>query len=496
MALKRSRSGGLKEPATNGSPMARKKLSTGEPNTLEGRSTNSIAKLPLMVTERPHVRSAHHLSQGAFAAQNTGYFGDDTNVMASTSTHQEVDATASRSSTPSGVDELVLQPASNANATRVEANSVAHDAVDVLLGFVPVSSASVYDEVAPASSDVNRARCKTHSIAEEAPSSMKTNLFASTCDEEMLTCSETFSPPVTLQTVNKTSDEIAVPEDSGGGMATSHYQPHDDPSVIKDSAEKLLVVKADHVIPVASTAINTSLRLKICSWVYRQCEARYAPLSTAFITMQLFDRVFGSGKARVARRNEAQARDEHDATMTNAPVFDTILLVASLSVALKHTLRESSLSASDCALVATHHFLNTSRHVFSKQDVTNAELYLLFETRWAIHCTPLDAVGAWASVIGVGIGEIECDDDDDDEIDSQQSFQISLILFKIITLGVMPPNVPACALGAAAVLAVLWRGTTASSAASEARLLEKVTELYPQLEQEQIHQMARHLIRA
>ena len=223
----------------------------------------------------------------------------------------------------------------------------------------------------------------------------------------------------------------------------------DSPSFLEDSATALLRAKAKDLVPVA--APNLALkRLDICNWVYKQCQARHAPVTTTFITMQLFD---------TARGCHCLPR--------------ALLLVSSLSVALKHDQRSCSLCTSDCALLASRNFLNSQKHTYLPKDVIGMELAVLFETKFTFLATPIAAAECWATVIG-----FDCRIGDSS---SEAGARMQQTFLKLVAMDSIPPNLPAGALGGAVVLAELYRAGPASGSDTDERvalLLQKMSELY------------------
>ena len=240
---------------------------------------------------------------------------------------------------------------------------------------------------------------------------------------------------------------------------------HDPPSFFEDSAITLLRAKVKDLVPIAAPNLELK-RLDICNWVDEQCQARHAPVTTAFITMQLFDSCLGAfcfGAATPVYLSEA-----------------ALLLVSSLSIALKHEQRYCSLCASDCALMATQHFLNSQKQTFSSKDVAKTELAVLFETKFTFLLTPIAAAEYWRTVIG-----LDCRIGDSS---TEAGAKMQRTFLKLVAMDAVPPNLPAGALGGAVVLAELYYRTfPASDSGTDERvklLQQGMAELYSRHERE------------
>jgi hypothetical protein len=240
---------------------------------------------------------------------------------------------------------------------------------------------------------------------------------------------------------------------------------HDPPSFLEDSAITLLRAKVKDLVPIAAPNLELK-RLDICNWVDEQCQARHAPVTTAFITMQLFDSCLGAfrfGAATPVYLSEA-----------------ALLLVSSLSIALKHDQRDCSLCASDCALMATQHFLNSQKQTFSSKDVAKTELAVLFETKFTFLLTPIAAAEYWGTVIG-----LDCRIGDSS---TEAGAKMQRTFLKLVAMDAVPPNLPAGALGGAVVLAELYYRTFPASVSDtdeRVELLQQgMAELYSRHERE------------
>jgi hypothetical protein len=340
------------------------------------------------------------------------------------------------SDTPTGIDELVCYPTNQLVSDRpIDRVQYRDDIGECDLGFVQLlcgTSDGMPDVVQPTFGKIPLNQRAAIGYQTQSASSADTTLTSSGDD-------------------NAAVDTTTVKED----WCDEKFCNHDPPSFLEDSAIALLRAKVKDLVPIAAPTLELK-RFDICKWVHEQCQVRHAPVTTAFITMQLFDSAlnkFGFGTA--------------------------LLLVSSLSVALKHDQRNCSICASECALLATQHCLNSQKRTFSSKDVIEMELAVLFETRFTFLLTPIAAAEHWATVIGFDcrIGDAS----------TEAGAKMQRTFLNLVAMDAVPPNLPAGALGGAVVLAELYRTCPASDSDTDERvelLLQKMAQLYSRRERE------------
>ena len=396
-----------------------------------------------------------------------------------------------RTDTPTGIDELVLDPEAVQYCDCTDACGPmelaplfralpAEPGLSAQPTFGKTPSASLSEATQPtclrSSATSTTDQYAAQPIGDQTQSASSVNTTSTSNDDDQSKLHD-----------KATVDTTAVQDVWGDELCCSS---HDTPSFLEYSAIVLLRAKAKDVVPVAALDLG-SKRFDICNWLHKQCTKRNAPITTAFIAIQLFDCALGServieSRLRIAKPAGGVSSGEKDTTC-----FDALLLVSCLSVALKHEQRECSLVTSDCALLATHHFLNFEKHTFSSSDVIEMELRLLFETEFKVLLTPIAAAQLWSTAIrfDCGIGDPN----------SEKGVNMQRTLLKLIAMDSIPHNVPAGALGGAAVLAELYRTYPASASDYEQDervevLLQKMARIYPRLLRENAIQMARFLL--
>ena len=185
-------------------------------------------------------------------------------------------------------------------------------------------------------------------------------------------------------------------------------------------------------------------------WWTVQHRAPQSAVSAVFLALQIFDRV---------SRLLSHMRDRRYRHVLGGDV----VIVASLSLALKRERRDNMITVAECVNVANTHFLNVNRVPSTPTDVVQMETKIMFELDWSFQLTPHCAAALWAEALGVDacghFGEGE----------GELSLDIQQTLTRLEQTGEIPEQVPTVALGGVLLIAALTRTQRSASSPSMAQ---------------------------
>ena len=117
----------------------------------------------------------------------------------------------------------------------------------------------------------------------------------------------------------------------------------------------------------------------------------------------------------------------------------TLVIVASLSLALKRERRDNMMNVAECVNVANTHFLNVNRVPSTPTDVVQMETKIMFELDWSFQLTPHCAAALWAEALGID----ECGHFGEGE--GELSLDIQQTLTRLEQTGEIPEQEDCCA---------------------------------------------------
>lgn len=294
-----------------------------------------------------------------------------------------------------------------------------------------------------------------------------------------LLCDETFGEEVNCSCTGLGAARAGSPEphvgDSSGASATSNDS---------SSAITLLLAKANEVVPTAG-ALPRPVRAALVDWFNVHCVHHRAPVSAVFLALQIFDRVSPSCFQAYA------GQDDIDMSWVA-----TLVIVASLSLALKRERRDSMMNVAECVSVANTHFLNVNCVPSTPTDVIQMETKIMFELDWSFQLTPHCTAALWAEALGIDeyghFGEGE----------GELSLDIQQTLTRLEQTGEIPEKVPTVALGGVLLIAALARTqrSVCSSRMAQERdrvsgyILKALSHVYPSISTENVSRIVETLL--